>query len=95
MNITKTGLLKKRSDLFKKLESHKDFLKGTLNQVRRRGQIANAYHLTYKDKNQKTCTKYVSAKNLKKVEKGIKKMGYVKRILDEIAELNLDLIEKT
>jgi len=90
----KNDLLQKRRILFKKIEKNLDFIKGSLSKVNRKNKnISKSYHLTYKDKHQKTHTKYIPADSLEKARKGIKKMGKIKKIINAISLINIERLK--
>ena len=86
-------ILKKRDKLIEELKSRKNFIRGNLTQLKREGKSTNSYQLTYKDKQQKTHTKYISIKELLKTKKAIKDYNTVKQIMDKISKLNIELIK--
>ena len=53
--------------------------------------MTNCYHLTVKDENQKTVTKYISKKQLVQVQEGIKNIKKVGVIINKISRINLEI----
>lgn len=86
-------LIKKREDLLNKMRFHIDFIKGSLTKITRNKNNINGYHLTSKNANQKTVTKYISIKESASVRKGIKSMKKVREIIEQICVINLDLLK--
>jgi hypothetical protein len=93
MATKKDMLIKKRSRKLSEILKYSDFVKGSLHEVRRRGKTENSFHLTYKDENQKTHTRYISRNDLKKAEKAIDYMKKVNHIISDISEINLELMK--
>jgi len=77
-------LIKKREALLNKIRFHIDFIKGSLTKITRNKNNINGYHLTSKNANQKTVTKYISIKESVSVRKGIKNMKKVREIIKQI-----------
>ncbi len=75
----KETLLKKRTEQLSSILNDADFIKGTLTKVSRKDVETVCYHLTYKDKKQKTHTKYVSEEQIRDVQNKINKMGKIKK----------------
>jgi len=95
MRDKKEKLLQKRLKLFKKIEKNLDFIKGSISKVSRKNKITGEfYHLTYKDKTQKTHTVYIPANLFKKINIGIKKMKRIKELIDEINTVNIKLLKQ-
>jgi hypothetical protein len=86
-------LLKKKSKMLDRLMKNSDFAKGSLIKVQRRGKEGNSYHLTYKDENQKTRTKYISEHERHKAEKAIRSMKKVNALINEISKINIELLK--
>ena len=93
MTTKKDVLTKRRDRKLSEILKYSDFIKGSLHEVRRKGKTENSFHLTYKDENQKTHTRYISMKDLKKAEKALDYMKKVNHIISDISEINLDLLK--
>jgi hypothetical protein len=91
MAETKNLLIQKRQKLLKEIEGRGDFIKANVRAITKAGQPTSGYHLTYKDDNQKTRSKYVSKNQIKKIERAIKNMKRVKELLNKISELNIEI----
>lgn len=91
MKKKKEVLIQKRQKLLKEIERHGDFIKANVRRITKVGIPTFGYHLTYKDENQKTHSKYVSQKNIKQVEKGVENMRIVKKLINTISELNIEI----
>ena len=95
MSRVKNQLIKKRMKLVNEIEFNLDFIKGSLTKVSRRNKIIGEfYHLTYKDELQKTHTKYISIKLVRKVKKGIKKMEKIRKLISEISTINIEILKE-
>lgn len=93
MREKKKELLKKRDTLLKQIEQHGNFIKGTVTRISRKGIPISGYNLTSKDENQKTMTKYISEKQLKLAQRGIKNMEKVKKLIGKISQLNMEILK--
>jgi len=88
-------LLKRRFKKMKKIERNLDFIKGSISKVSRENKSAGEfYHLTYKDEKQKTHTKYIPSDLVKEVKKGIRKMEQVRKLINEISIINIELLKR-
>lgn len=94
MSQKKKNLLQKRQALLKKIECYSGCIKGSLTKVSRGGKPTGACHLTYKDEKQKTHTKSIAKKDLKLVEKKINDMVKIRRVINQISRLNIDLLKE-
>jgi hypothetical protein len=93
MATKKESLLKKRTKLLSAILEHQDFLKGSISRVKKNREV-DAYYLTYKDKEQKTHTKYINHQQYYDVKNKIEKMIKVKKIIEAVSEINLELLKK-
>ncbi len=90
---------RKRNALLKKLNQYSEFVRGSINSVcatcNRAGCICKkksskmAYRLTYKDSRQKTRIVYVPRSKLLKMRKMIANYVKVRKILEQLVELNI------
>lgn len=91
----KDTLIQRRFRKMEKIEKNLDFIKGSISKVSRENKAAGEfYHLTYKDEKQKTHTKYINANLVKEVKKGIKKMEQVRKLINEISIINIELLKR-
>jgi adenine-specific DNA methylase len=91
----KDTLLQRRFRKMEKIKKNLDFIKGSISKVSRENKAAGEfYHLTYKDEKQKTHTKYIPANLVKEVKKGIRKMEQVRKIINEISIINIELLKR-
>lgn len=91
----KETLLKRRFRKMEKIKKNLDFIKGSISKVSRENKAAGEfYHLTYKDEKQKTHTKYIPANLVKEVKKGIRKMEKVRKLINEISIINIELLKR-
>jgi len=93
MATKKESLLKKKAKLLSAILEHQDFLKGNISKVKKNREV-DAYYLTYKDKEQKTHTKYINQQQYSDVKDKIAKMIKVKKIIEAVCEINLELLKK-
>ena len=96
MKNKKEYLLKKRTKLLEIIIKEADFIKGSLTKVVRKDagrSSTECFHLTYKDEDQKTYTKYIPKKFETLVRENIKKMDKVRKIIDEISKINIEIIK--
>ncbi len=95
MAAAKDQLLKKRLKLFNEIKRNLDFIKGSITKVTRKNKnIGEFYHLTYKDSTQKTQTKYIPIRLLKKIQSGIQKMNKIKKLINEISKINIEILKQ-
>jgi len=95
MASKKESLLKKREKKFNELIKYGGFIKGTISPVRKKGSEGpEYYHLTYKDQQQKTHTKYIPIRLLEQAQKAIDHHKRVNDIINEISEINLALLKE-
>lgn len=97
------NLMRKREALVEKLAKHPDFVRGsissvcsTCNRARclcRKKSSGVAYRLTYKDRHQKTRTVYVRQEQLPKVRKMIANYAQVRKIIEQLVEVNIELFK--
>lgn len=90
----KKALLEKRAELLNNIKHHGDFIRGSVTRISKKGILTNGYNLTSKDENQKTITNYISKKQLKQAQRGIKNMGEVKKLIGKISQLNLEILKQ-
>ncbi len=95
MATSKKYLFKKRLGLFYEIKMNLDFIKGSITKVIRKNKnTGEFYHLTYKDNKQKTQTKYISAELIKKARSRIQKMNKIKKIINEISKINIEILSQ-
>ncbi|MCK4544521.1 hypothetical protein KAU43_03215 [candidate division WOR-3 bacterium] len=91
----KDTLIQRRFRKMERIERNLDFIKGSISKVSRENKAAGEfYHLTYKDEKQKTHTKYIPADLVKEVKKGIRKMEQVRKLINEISIINIELLKR-
>ena len=95
MSTKKVTLQRRKAKMLNEILKHDDFVKATIYRVRRKGKEGNFYHLTYKDENQKTHTKYISEEERKKAENAIDSMQSVNKLINEVSKINIELIKLT
>jgi hypothetical protein len=98
------ALLKKKQTLLHKIAGCSEFLRGSITSVcstcNRAACICTgrpterAYRLTYKDKQQKTRTVYISRAQLPKARRMIANYTKIKKLIDELFETNIALFKK-
>lgn len=93
MKKTNEALLKKRNKLLEKIVTKAYFIKGSMTKITRNGKKTDSYYLTYKNENQKTCTKYITQKESKQALAGIANMKKIKKLIDEVSELNIEILK--
>ena len=98
MPVAKSEIQEKIAELFVRLPIADGILKGSINKVflgkRKDGKgERESYLLTYKGRNNKTKTVYVSKDNLAKVQAMIENYHTVKILLEEIVQLNMVLFK--
>lgn len=94
MTEKKKALLNKKSELLNSIKNHGDFIKGSVTRIYRNGKLISGYNLTSKNENQKTVTKYISKKQLSQAQRGIKEMKKVRKLIEKISQLNLEILKK-
>ena len=83
--------LKKLNEIKKNL----DFIKGSISKVSRKNKVSGEfYHLTYKDENQITHTKYIPADLVEEVKRGIRKMEQIRKLINEISIINIKRLKR-
>jgi len=87
-------LLKERLQRLRELGGLSDFIVGSITEVRRAGQLMGGNcHLTYKNNEQKTVTRYVAKNQVAQVRRKIKKTIRVWKIISEISKINIELLK--
>lgn len=98
------ALLKKRGTLIQRITDCSKFLRGSITSVcstcnratcictgKTRGR---AYRLTYKDKQQKTRTVYISQVQLPEARKMIDNYAKMRKLIDELFETNIAIFKE-
>ena len=95
--------LKRQMALAEKLAQYPDFIRGSITSVCSTCNRANcicqkkssrrAHRLTYKDTQQKTRTVYVRKEQLPKVKKMIANYARVRKLIDEMVEVNIEIFK--
>ena len=98
------ALLKKRETLMKRFVDCSSFLRGSITSVcstcNRAACICTsktkgrAYRLTYKDKQQKTRTVYISQAQLSDAKKMIDNYARMRKLIDELFETNIAIFKR-
>lgn len=97
-------LLHKKELLLQRINDCSDFLRGSITSVcstcNRAGCICTgrptgrAYRLTYKDKEQKTRTVYISREQLSEARRMLSNYGKMRELLDQLFEKNIEIFKK-
>jgi hypothetical protein len=97
------ALLKKRENLMQRIAGYLEFFRGSITSVcstcNRAACICTgkekgrAYRLTYKDKQQKTRTVYISQAQLPEARKMIDNYAKIRKIIDELFETNIAIFK--
>lgn len=91
----KDTLIQRRFRKMERIERNLDFIKGSISKVSRENKAAGEfYHLTYKDEKQKTHTKYIPADLVEEVKSGIRKMEQIRKLINEISIINIELLKR-
>ena len=95
--------LKRREMLLRKLESHCNFVRGSLSSVCAKCNRAKcicdkrtsrkAYRLTYKDREQKTKIVYVPSGKIPEIKKMIGNYKKIKNIINDLVETNIKIFK--
>lgn len=98
------ALLYKKETLLQRIAYNSNFLRGSITSVCSTCNRANcictgrpkgkAYRLTYKDKQQKTRTVYISRAQLSEARRMIKNYSKVRDLLDKLFETNIEILKK-
>lgn len=99
-----TDLEKKRHDLEKQLLACTNMIKGSIssvcgscnraNCICEKRDKAKVFHLTYKDRDQKTKTVYVPKAKLGEAKKLINNFRRCKKIIDQLVNLNIMIFKE-
>ena len=99
------SLNRKRGVLLGKLETHRDFLRGSISDVCATCSRANcicspkssrrAYRLTYKDAQQKTKTLYIPRTELGKAKRMIANYHRIRKVIEQMIEINIEIFKQT
>lgn len=100
----KKNLIRKRDALLGKFETHCDFLRGSITDVCSTCSRANcicdrkstrrSYRLTYKDKQQKTKTVYISRSQLGKARRMVANYHRFRKITEQLVEINVEIFKQ-
>jgi hypothetical protein len=98
------ALLRKKETLLHRIADHSEFLRGSITNVcstcNRAACICTgrptgrAYRLTYKDKQQKTRTVYISRAQLPEARRMLANYTKIRKLIDELFETNITLFKK-
>ena len=98
------ALLHRKESLLRKITDCSEFLRGSITSVCSTCNRANcickgkptgkAYRLTYKDKQQRTRTVYISRSQLPEARRMIKNYSKVRELMDELFETNIAILKK-
>lgn len=105
MNADNTKLNAKREKLLTELNSHCDFVRGSINTVCAKCKRANCictkktskknFRLTYKDNNQKTQIVYIPLSRLSEIKRRLRSYEKTRKILNELVSVNLKIFKNT
>ena len=98
------ALLRKKETLLHRIADYSEFLRGSITSVcstcNRAACICigrptgRAYRLTYKDKQQKTRTVYISRAQLPEARRMLANYTKMRKLIDELFETNITLFKK-
>ena len=98
------ALLRKKEKLLQRITDRSEFLRGSITSVcstcNRASCICTcrptgrAYRLTYKDKQQKTRTVYISRTQLPEARRMITNYRKVRDLMDKLFETNIEILKK-
>ncbi|MCB2218744.1 MAG: hypothetical protein KQH59_22005 [Desulfobulbaceae bacterium] len=98
------ALFVKKETLLRKINDCSDFLRGSITSVCSTCSRANcictskptgrAYRLTYKNKQQKTRTVYITHAQLPEARKMLSNYSGMRELLDELFEINIAILKK-
>jgi hypothetical protein len=98
------ALLRKKETLLHRIADYSEFLRGSITSVcstcNRAACICigrptgRAYRLTYKDKQQKTRTVYISRAQLPQARRMLANYTKMRKLIDELFETNITLFKK-
>lgn len=98
------ALLRKKETLLHRIADYSEFLRGSITSVcstcNRAACICKgrptgrAYRLTYKDKQQKTRTVYISRAQLPEAHRMLANYTKMRKLIDELFETNITLFKK-
>ena len=98
------ALLRKKEMLLQEIIDRSEFLRGSITNVCSTCNRANcicsgkptgkAYRLTYKDKQQKTRTVYISHNQLPEARKMLSNYSRMKNLMDKLFEVNIAILKE-
>lgn len=98
-------LNQKREALLRKLETHCDFLRGSITDVCAKCSRANcicqqkssrrSYRLTYKDALQKTKTVYIPQSQLGKARAMVENYQRIRKITEQLIQINVEIFKQS
>jgi len=99
------NLTRKRAALLEKLETHSEFLRGSItdvcatcsraNCICKRKSSRRSHRLTYKDAQQKTKTVFIPRGKLGKVRKMISNYQRIRKITEQLMEINVEIFKRS
>jgi hypothetical protein len=98
------GLIQKKESLLQEINGYSEFLRGSITSVCSTCNRANcictgrptgrAYRLTYKDKQQKTRTVYISRDQLAEARRMVSNHSEIRELMDKLFETNIAILKK-
>ena len=98
------ALLHKKESLLQRIDDYSEFLRGSITSVcstcNRASCICTgrptgrAYRLTYKDKQQKTLTVYISRSQLPEARRMLSNYRKIRELMDKLFETNIAILKK-
>jgi hypothetical protein len=98
------ALIQKKELLLQEINEYSEFLRGSITSVCSTCNRANcictgrptgrAYRLTYKDKQQKTRTVYISRDQLPEARRMVSNYSKIRELMDKLFETNIAILKK-